>query len=304
MHFVLVGLYSDAGKGRVRPDGVGLAEIAVARGEAILEKLEKVNLAAGLGQSVKIFVVDMDIAVLVGLGDVRRDDILVEVVLGGLGAEFQHRAHGRVRVDVRVLTFHVHVLGRREGQVGEDVGQGIPHFAHLGVLGPVQDISLSGAGIAGLAERALDDVLHVLHVGDGVLLFEFLHDALGQEVHVVVRHGLVRDADVGLHDCVANLSRIKGDERAVPFLDLVHVKSFPFVEFLRSYYSIFSSFWPGDYSFCTKMQSAVRKLSEFSTVISYVLRYRLFPYDLSVTLTFCTQSVTSSDIQSRAFASS
>ena len=103
VHLVLVGLNGNAGQGRIAGDGVGLPQIAVACGEAVVEQLDQVDLAAGLRQGVEILVVDVNLPLGMGLGDVGRDDVLVVKALSAFGAVLEHGAHGGVGVDVGVL---------------------------------------------------------------------------------------------------------------------------------------------------------------------------------------------------------
>ena len=103
VHLVLVGLDGDAGQGGVAADVVGLPQVAVAGGKAVVEQLDEIDLAAGLRQGVEVLVVDVDLPVGVGLGDVGRDNVLVVEALGALRAVLEHGAHGGVGVDVGVL---------------------------------------------------------------------------------------------------------------------------------------------------------------------------------------------------------
>ena len=68
MLIVLVRLDGDAGQRGVAGDVVGLAQHAVTGGEAALEELPQLNLAAGGGQGVEVHVVNVDIALAVCLG--------------------------------------------------------------------------------------------------------------------------------------------------------------------------------------------------------------------------------------------
>ena len=68
-----------------------------------MEQLDEIDLAAGLRQGVEVLVVNVDLPVGVGLGDVGRDDVLVVKALGALRAVLEHGAHGGVGVDVSVL---------------------------------------------------------------------------------------------------------------------------------------------------------------------------------------------------------
>ena len=80
---VLVRLDGDAGKRGVAGDIVGLAQHAVTGGEAALEELPQLNLAAGGGQRVEVHVVNVDITLAVRLGKTRVDDAHLVELLGG-----------------------------------------------------------------------------------------------------------------------------------------------------------------------------------------------------------------------------
>ena len=73
--------------------------------------LLNVDLAAGGGQGEKVQVVDVDVPLPVGLGMLRVEDKHIVELLGALGAELEHGAHGGVAVDVGVLPLDIGVLG-------------------------------------------------------------------------------------------------------------------------------------------------------------------------------------------------
>ena len=73
VHLVLVRLDGDARQRGVTGDAVGLAQVAVAGGEAALEELAQVDLAAGGGQRVEVHIMDMDVAFHVGAGELGVD---------------------------------------------------------------------------------------------------------------------------------------------------------------------------------------------------------------------------------------
>ena len=101
---VLVGLDGDGGQGGVAHDGLGLPQEAVARGEAVLEQADDVDLGAGGGKGVEVEIVDVDVALPVGLGVLGPQEVGLVVGLGTGGADLQHGAHGGVAVDVGVVT--------------------------------------------------------------------------------------------------------------------------------------------------------------------------------------------------------
>ena len=192
---VLVGLDGDAGERRVAGDVVGLAQHAVARGEAALEELAQLDLAARGGERVEVHVVDVDVALAVGARELRIDDAHLVELLGRLGAVLEHGAHGGVGVDVGVLALHVRIGGLGERDVLERLDEAAVHVAGTAALGAVEDVGLGRLHEAGLDERLLHEVLHALHRGhalDGAalqLVHHFLRDLLGSRA---VLHGAAR----------------------------------------------------------------------------------------------------------------
>ena len=125
----------------------------------------------------------MDVALPVGLGKAGIQHIHVVELLGALGAELQHGAHGGIAVDVGVFPLDVRVDGVLEGDVLEGFHQTGVHLAHAAALGAIEDIRLGAADKALLNQHALHGVLHLLHRGGGghaLVVFQFLHYLLGQ----------------------------------------------------------------------------------------------------------------------------
>ena len=192
---VLVALDGDAGQRRVAGDVVGLAQHAVARGEAALEQLLQLDLAARGGEGVEVHVVDVDVAFAVGAGELRVDDAHLVELLGRLRAVLEHGTHGGVGVDVGVLALHVRVRRLRERDVLERLDEAAVHVARAAALGAVQDVGLGRLHEAGLDERLLHEVLHALNRGralDGAalqLVHHALRDILGRRA---ILHGPAR----------------------------------------------------------------------------------------------------------------
>ena len=159
---VLVRLDGDAGKRGVAGDVVGLAQHAVAGGEAALEELPQLNLAAGSGQRVEVHVVNVDIALAVRLGETRIDDAHLVELLGRFGAILQHGAHGGIGIDVGVLALHVGIGGLGEGDVLQRLDEAGVHITHAAALGAIEDVGLGGLHEAGLDEGFLHEILHAL----------------------------------------------------------------------------------------------------------------------------------------------
>ena len=199
---------------------LGSPQEAVAGGKAVLKQLDDVDLAAGGGQREEVQVVDVDIAVHVGLGVLGVEDIHLVELLGALRAVLEHGAHGGVAVDVGVLPLGVAVLGVLEGQILEGLHQAGVHLPHPGALRPVEDVLLGGAGVAVLDEGVLHRVLHLLDGGHRPLA----EDALDIGLHLdgqVLGHLVVAAAEhLGrLEDGVGDLAAVEGHFPAVPLDD-------------------------------------------------------------------------------------
>ena len=192
---VLVALDGDAGQRRVAGDVVGLAQHAVTRGEAALEQLLQLDLAACGSERIEVHVVDVDVALTMRSRELRVDDAHLIELLGRLRAVLEHGAHGGVGVDVGVLALHVRVAGLGERDVLERLDEAAVHVAGAAALGAVEDVGLGRLHEAGLDERLLHEVLHALHRGhalDGAA-FQLLHhlarDVLGGRA---ILHGAAR----------------------------------------------------------------------------------------------------------------
>ena len=140
MLIVLIGLEGNAGERGGAADAGRLAQRAVARSKSVLEEFMKVDLTAGRCQRQEIHVMDVDVAVVMGLGLLRaQDEDLVEV-FGALGPVAQHGPHGRVAVDVGVLALQVVVPRVAERQLLIDVHEAAPHLPHAAAPVAVEDI--------------------------------------------------------------------------------------------------------------------------------------------------------------------
>ena len=80
---------------------------------------------------------DVDIAADVGGGHILGQDVVIDKVLGALGAVLQHGAHGGVGVDVGVLALHVGIGGLGEGDVLQSLDEAGVHVAHTAALGAI-----------------------------------------------------------------------------------------------------------------------------------------------------------------------
>ena len=214
VHLVLVGLNRDAGQGRVGLDGIRLPDVAVSRTETVLEKLNQINLTAGLRQHIEILVMDMDVPVQVGRRDILGQDIVVHEIIGSLGAVFQHGAHGCVRVDIGVFPLDIRVRRAAKSQLLVNLHQIRLGFAHLRVLSPVEDVGLRRLRETARDQLFLHNILHLLHLRHAVLR-DRPDDLVHQLLELQGRNRLHLGRNIGLADGVPYLFRVKGHRRAI-----------------------------------------------------------------------------------------
>ena len=134
---VLVGLNGDAGQRGIAVDIVGLPQHAVTGGEAAVEQIQQVDLAAGGGQGVEVQVVDMDIPVMMGSRKTGIQHVHFIELLRAFAAELEHTAHGGIAVDVGVFALDVAVHRVLAGDVLEHLHQTGVHLAHTAAFGAV-----------------------------------------------------------------------------------------------------------------------------------------------------------------------
>ena len=91
--------------------------MSVACGKAVFKELQKVNLAAGHSQRVKIHVMYVNIALFVSLYMLRIDNIHLVEFLSALRAVFEHSAHGSITVNVGILTLYIVIFSFLESKV-------------------------------------------------------------------------------------------------------------------------------------------------------------------------------------------
>ena len=221
VHLVLIGLNGNARQSRIRADIIWLPEEAMSSRKTALEQLQEVNLAAGLRQHVKILVVDVDIAVSMGCCNILRQNIVVNIILGTLGAIFQHGAHGSIRINIGILTLDVRIGSLLEGQLIIDVHQIPLSLAHLGVLRPVKNERLGSAGVIMLNQHLLHSILDKLHCRN--LL------AADGSYHIIRKHiqnrpikGFVDGLQICLVNGVFYLFSDKWDNISIAFSYILH----------------------------------------------------------------------------------
>ena len=189
--------------------------------KALLDQLLQAPAGAVAGEHGEI--VEVDVAVPVGLGDLLVID-LTEPVVGGDGAGVgeDQSAHGigdgGVLLDPPVVDLEVVVYQRLVIQ------QGGAQIADLFPLLAVEDIGLGNVGVACLAEDVLHAVLDLLHGDPSVvdLVLVIGSDLQRQQVDDV-RIVLFVGGLEGLGDGSADLGEIKLHDLAVPLDNLIHV---------------------------------------------------------------------------------
>ena len=214
-HIVLVALDRDAGEARIGADAVRLAQEAVSRGEATVEQLQQVDLAAVEGDQREILVVDMDVVLTVGLGRLLIEHIVIDKVLRTLGTELQHDAHGRIRVDVRVIALQVDILGVGKEDILIRLHKVLLCGPALSVLLAIGDIFLRHIVEVILHELLLNDILNLLDP-DAVVILQVPLDLLRHCVDVALSH-LAARIHVGGGNGVADLLPIIGHGMAGTF---------------------------------------------------------------------------------------
>ncbi len=168
MLVVLVGLDGDGCQSGVALDGLGLPQVAVTGGEAPVEQLENVDLAAGGGQTVEVKVVDVDVALPVGLGVLRAQQVHFVVGLGTGGADLEHGAHGGVAVDIGVVPLHVADPGIDVGDLVDGLHEPGVGLSGPGAVGPVEDVGLGSGVEAVVHQLLLHGVLNGFNVGSAL----------------------------------------------------------------------------------------------------------------------------------------
>ena len=85
-----------------------------------MEKLFKIDLCASGCERIKIKIVNVYIAVSVGFGMFRVENIHSVVFLSRNRTVFQHCTHSGIAVDIGIFTFDIAVLGVAERKLVEN----------------------------------------------------------------------------------------------------------------------------------------------------------------------------------------
>ena len=76
-------------------------------GEATVEQLQQIYLTAVQGNQGEILIMDMNEIIFVCQGKFLWQHIVVNKMLGTLGAQLQHNAHRGISVDIGVVPLHI-----------------------------------------------------------------------------------------------------------------------------------------------------------------------------------------------------
>ena len=218
---VLVGLNGDAGQRGIAVDIVGLPQHAVTGGEAAVEQVQQVDLAAGGGQGVEVQVVDMDVPVMMGSRKTGVQHVHFIELLRAFAAELEPTAHGGIAVDVGVFAFDVAVHRVLAGDVLEHLHQAGVHLTHTAALGAVQDVRLGRAHEALFDQHAFHHVLHLLHGRhrrDVLVVFQLRDDQRRKLLSRFIAF-LTAASHKTMGNSVLNFARVKGHDTSVPLLD-------------------------------------------------------------------------------------
>ena len=158
MLVVLVRLNSYARKSSIACYIIGSSQVTVTCGESACEKLGKIDLGAGSGESIEVHIMDMDITVLVSLSVFLFKNIHLVEFLSADRTVLEHCAHSGVAVDVGVFPLDVAVGCIGKGDVFVNFHQPGVHLPGPGALRAVEDVSFCYIVIACLDETACQDL--------------------------------------------------------------------------------------------------------------------------------------------------
>ena len=101
--------------------------------------------------------------------DILWQYIIKDKILGTFGSILQHGTHGRVPVDIGILSLNVFRSSIGVGELLIDIHQGGLGITDLSMFRTVQDVFFGGGGEAIADQCLLYQVLDLFHRRDGVL---------------------------------------------------------------------------------------------------------------------------------------
>ena len=118
---VLIRLDSNCSQCSIRPNALGLSQMAMAGVKASFKQLTQFYLCAGGCPCIEIKVMYMYPTLTVQLSDLRLDQIIKVVFLSGVGSILQHCPHRGIAVDVGIVPLQVAVFCLKNGDVIENI---------------------------------------------------------------------------------------------------------------------------------------------------------------------------------------
>ena len=162
----------------------------------------------------------MDVAIDVRRRDVLGQDVMVNEVLRSFRTIFEHCAHRRIGIDVRILALDVGVLSTLESQLIVDVHEVALGVADLRMLRAIEDVRFRRRGEVVLDEDLFHSILNELD-GRRFLPFDAVDDALRELFKLMLRKCLVDGLKIRLADGVGDLLGIKRHDLPRTLLDVL-----------------------------------------------------------------------------------
>ena len=164
MLVVLVRLNRNSGESRITADILRFAQMTMTRIEAILEQLNKVNLAASHREGIEVQIMDVNVAIHVSTAVFRLEHHHRVEMLCGFRTVLEHRAHGGIAVDVRIFALEVGFLRGTERDVVKRMHEARIDFAHTGAFSTVQDVALGSIGVTTFGQSLFYSILNFFDV--------------------------------------------------------------------------------------------------------------------------------------------
>ena len=137
MHLILVCLDRNTCQGSIGCNGFWLTDKSVTSRESIMEQLHQIDLAAGLCQHVKVFIMDMNIAIDMRSRNILRQNIVVYKIVSTLRTIFQHGSHGSIRINIGILTLDICISRAGKCKFPVNIYQICFRFSDFGMLCPI-----------------------------------------------------------------------------------------------------------------------------------------------------------------------
>ena len=189
--------------------------------KAILKQLDQVNLTASLCQHIEILVMDMDITVDMGCCDILRQNIIINEILRTFWTVFQHCTHGRITINICVLSLDIFIHGTGIGQLGINIHQIGFRLTDLRVLSTIENVCLGSLRIIKTDQRLLHNILYMLNC-DNFIRVQLTAHFLCQVRQISRFHHLIFNCHIGSADSIQNLHWIKRHHLAISFLYLLY----------------------------------------------------------------------------------